>query len=110
MDLATEQIKALWSVRMKAEQSRNRVAPLRHDLRGGRALRSGHMDGIVYLDPTGKRLKEEAVSSLQDAMQEIEKCMDSLRQEKGIGTEFCIDSLEGLYAAVYKMKTALNRL
>lgn len=68
------------------------------------------MDGIVYLDPTGKRLKEEAVSSLQQAMQDIQKCMDSLRQEKGIGTEFGIDSLEELYVAISKAKTALNNL
>lgn len=68
------------------------------------------MDGIVYLDPTGKRLKEEAIRSLQEAMHDIQQCMDSLSQAKGIGTEFCIDSLEDLYDAVNKTKTALNRL
>ena len=68
------------------------------------------MNGIVYLDPTGKRLREETVNHLQDAMLDIQRCMDSLRQEKGIGTEFCIDKLEDLYAAVYKAKKALNKL
>ena len=68
------------------------------------------MDGIVYLDPTGKRLKEEAAGNLQSAMHNIQSCIDALRQAKGIGAEFCIDSLEDMYDAVYQAKKALGRL
>lgn len=68
------------------------------------------MDGIVYLDPTGKRLRDEAVANLQAAMRDIMNCMNALEQNKGIGAEFCIEKLEELYSSISSMKSAFNKL
>lgn len=68
------------------------------------------MAGIIYLDPTGNRIKSEAISNLQTAMNDIQQCINSLQETKGIGAEFCIEKLEDLRDSVNSMKAAFNKL
>lgn len=52
---------------------------------------------IVYLDSTGKRLREETISEIERAISEIQESIADLQLQQGIGAdEFCIGKMQDL--------------
>ena len=68
------------------------------------------MNGIIYLDPTGKRLKSEAVNDLKSALDNLQQCIDALQEEQGIGTEFGIEKIGEVYSNIDRCRANLAAL
>ncbi len=56
------------------------------------------------MDGTGKSLRSEAESHLQQAMRNVQNVMNDLRKCKGIGTEFSMEEFEDLYDDINNIK------